>query len=183
MEEIFSIVSSENEEIVLEKLDSLSLGRLPKLRSFSYEEEVGSTSDEERQMKDTLMPLSDGKVQLILEEQEALETLTNTMVEPPAGNTAQHRRDMETYQTWKRRTVCSHNDAKQLLNSFTPSPKSASKKLASPFRCLSLKKIDQPGEETENLQQPENDPYQDLETAYVAQICLTWEALHCQYLK
>ncbi|TXG69558.1 hypothetical protein EZV62_004493 [Acer yangbiense] len=63
----------------------------------------------------------------------------------------------------------------------TPSPKSASKKLASPFRCLSLKKIEQPGEETENLQQPENDPYQDLETAYVAQICLTWEALHCQY--
>ena len=43
------------------------------------------------------------KVQLILEEQEALETLTNTMVEPPVGNTAQHRRDMETYQTWKRK--------------------------------------------------------------------------------
>ncbi|TXG69501.1 hypothetical protein EZV62_004436 [Acer yangbiense] len=35
---------------------------LPKLRSFSYEEEVGSTSDDERQMKDTLMPLFDGKV-------------------------------------------------------------------------------------------------------------------------
>ncbi|KAK2653182.1 hypothetical protein Ddye_013038 [Dipteronia dyeriana] len=63
----------------------------------------------------------------------------------------------------------------------TPSPKSASKKLASPFRCLSLKRIEQPGEETEVLQQPENDPYLDLETAYVAQICLTWEALHCQY--
>ncbi|TXG69557.1 hypothetical protein EZV62_004492 [Acer yangbiense] len=62
MEEIFSIVGSENEEIVLEKLDTLSLGRLPKLRSFSYEEEVGSTCDEERQMKDTLMPLFDGKV-------------------------------------------------------------------------------------------------------------------------
>ncbi|KAL9304597.1 hypothetical protein ACSQ67_021860 [Phaseolus vulgaris] len=28
---------------------------------------------------------------------------------------------------------------------------------------------------------PENDPYQDIETAYVGQICLTWEALHCQY--
>ncbi|TXG69496.1 hypothetical protein EZV62_004431 [Acer yangbiense] len=62
MEEIFSIVGSKNEEIVLEKLDSLSLGRLPKLRSFSYEEEVGSTCDEERQMKDSLMPLFDGKV-------------------------------------------------------------------------------------------------------------------------
>ena len=28
------------------------------------------------------------KVQLILEKQEALETLTNTMVEPPNGSTA-----------------------------------------------------------------------------------------------
>ncbi|TXG69555.1 hypothetical protein EZV62_004490 [Acer yangbiense] len=55
------------------------------------------------------------------------------------------------------------------LTPSTPSPKSASKKLASPFRCLSLKKIEQPEEETENLQQPENDPYQDLETAYELQ--------------
>ncbi|TXG69540.1 hypothetical protein EZV62_004475 [Acer yangbiense] len=63
MEEIFSIVGSENEEIVLEKLESLDLGNLPKLRSFTYdEEEVGSTCDEERQMKDSLMPLFDGKV-------------------------------------------------------------------------------------------------------------------------
>ncbi|KAL6496860.1 hypothetical protein OROGR_028789 [Orobanche gracilis] len=63
----------------------------------------------------------------------------------------------------------------------TPSPRSASKKLGSPFGCLSLKKIDAPEEETEHLQQPVNDPYQDLETAYVGQVCLTWEALHCQY--
>ncbi|OMO76068.1 Ribosomal protein L34Ae [Corchorus capsularis] len=66
-------------------------------------------------------------------------------------------------------------------NFSTPSPKSASKKLSSPLRCLSLKKIEEPDEETENLQLPINDPYQDIETAYVAQICLTWEALHCQY--
>ncbi|XVE91115.1 hypothetical protein DITRI_Ditri20bG0129200 [Diplodiscus trichospermus] len=66
-------------------------------------------------------------------------------------------------------------------NPSTPSPKSASKKLASHLSCLSLKKIEEPDEETEHLQQPVNDPYQDLETAYVAQICLTWEALHCQY--
>ncbi|GJX84014.1 putative ribosomal protein L34Ae [Tanacetum coccineum] len=35
----------------------------------------------------------------------------------------------------------------------------------------------------EQLQQhqPENDPYLDLETSYVSQLCLTWEALHCQY--
>ncbi|KAL6561114.1 hypothetical protein OROMI_016715 [Orobanche minor] len=63
----------------------------------------------------------------------------------------------------------------------TPSPRSASKKLGSPFGCLSLKKIEAPEEETGHLQQPVNDPYQDLETAYVGQVCLTWEALHCQY--
>ncbi|KAJ0075185.1 hypothetical protein Patl1_35178 [Pistacia atlantica] len=63
----------------------------------------------------------------------------------------------------------------------TPSPKSTSKKLASPFRCLSMKKIEEPEEETEHLQQPARNAYQDLETAYVAQMCLTWEALHCQY--
>ncbi|KAK7349067.1 hypothetical protein VNO77_06124 [Canavalia gladiata] len=63
----------------------------------------------------------------------------------------------------------------------TPSPRSASKKLASPLRCLSLKKFEAPDDETEHLQQPENDPYHDIETAYVGQICLTWEALHCQY--
>ncbi|KAF2309202.1 hypothetical protein GH714_001163 [Hevea brasiliensis] len=64
---------------------------------------------------------------------------------------------------------------------LNPSPRSASKKLTSPFRCLSLKKVEEPEDETEHLQQPWNDPYQDLEMAYVAQVCLTWEALHCQY--
>ncbi|CAK7323766.1 unnamed protein product [Dovyalis caffra] len=63
----------------------------------------------------------------------------------------------------------------------TPSPRSASKKLSSPFRCLSLKKMEEPEDETEHLQQVQNDPYQDIETAYVAQLCLTWEVLHCQY--
>lgn len=63
-----------------------------------------------------------------------------------------------------------------------PSPRSTSKKLTSPLRCLSLKKFEGPDDdEMEHLQQPENDPYQDIETAYVGQICLTWEALHCQY--
>ncbi|KAL7162900.1 hypothetical protein ACSBR2_043216 [Camellia fascicularis] len=63
----------------------------------------------------------------------------------------------------------------------TPSPRSASKKLSSPLSCLSLKKIEEPEDETEHLQQPQNDPHQDLETAYVAQVCLTWEALHSHY--
>ncbi|GMN62650.1 hypothetical protein TIFTF001_031717 [Ficus carica] len=63
----------------------------------------------------------------------------------------------------------------------TPSPRSTSKKLTSPLRCLSLKKIEEPEDETEHLQQLQIDPYHDIETAYVAQICLAWEALHCQY--
>lgn len=73
------------------------------------------------------------------------------------------------------------NDAGSHVPSTTPSPKSASKKLASPLACLSLRKFEAPEEESEHLQQPAIDPYQDLETAYVAQVCLTWEALHCQY--
>lgn len=64
----------------------------------------------------------------------------------------------------------------------TPSPKSHQlKKLTPTFRCLSLKKVKEPEDEMEHLQQPERDPYQDLETAYVAQLCMTWETLHCQY--
>ncbi|TXG56824.1 hypothetical protein EZV62_018137 [Acer yangbiense] len=61
MEEIFT-TGRENEEIVWDKLHSLSLKKLPKLRSFYSVEEVASTSDQERQMIDTHMPLFDGKV-------------------------------------------------------------------------------------------------------------------------
>ncbi|KAK1561050.1 hypothetical protein Q3G72_033902 [Acer saccharum] len=43
------------------------------------------------------------KVQYILTKQEALETITNTMVEPAARTIAQHRRDLEAYQTWERK--------------------------------------------------------------------------------
>ena len=43
------------------------------------------------------------KVQYVLEEQEALETLKNIMLEPECGNTAQHKRDLEAYQAWKRK--------------------------------------------------------------------------------
>ncbi|KAE8723427.1 hypothetical protein F3Y22_tig00012385pilonHSYRG00006 [Hibiscus syriacus] len=73
--------------------------------------------------------------------------------------------------------------AQQVKNagSINPSPKSGSKKLASPLSCLSLKKIEEPDEETRHMQQSTNDPYHDLEVAYVAQISLTWEAFHCQY--
>ncbi|CAM8898726.1 hypothetical protein QQ045_010069 [Rhodiola kirilowii] len=63
----------------------------------------------------------------------------------------------------------------------TMSPRSSHKKLPMPFRCLYLKKIKEPRDETEQLQQPVITPLQDMETVYVAQICLSWEALHCQY--
>ena len=43
------------------------------------------------------------KVQYILEEQDAVEPLTMAMVEPEAGNTAQHRRDQEAYLSWKKK--------------------------------------------------------------------------------
>ncbi|KAL5824050.1 hypothetical protein ACOSQ4_021950 [Xanthoceras sorbifolium] len=47
MEEIFTM-RRENEVIVLDQLHSLSLKKLPKLKSFCYEEEVASTSNQER---------------------------------------------------------------------------------------------------------------------------------------
>lgn len=58
-----------------------------------------------------------------------------------------------------------------------------SKKLTSPLRCLSLKKSEELDDESEQLKQLVNDPYLDLETAYVAHICLTWEALQYQYMQ
>ncbi|KAF8392798.1 hypothetical protein HHK36_021035 [Tetracentron sinense] len=61
-----------------------------------------------------------------------------------------------------------------------PSPRSASKKLVSTLGCFSLKKPEEPEDASQHLQQ-EEDAYQDFEIAYVGQICLTWEALHCQY--
>ncbi|KAL6644528.1 hypothetical protein ACP70R_016136 [Stipagrostis hirtigluma subsp. patula] len=69
------------------------------------------------------------------------------------------------------------------LNISKKSPRSASK-LASTLRSLSFKRKDELQEDCEQLQQQENedDPYQTLETAYVAQVSLCWEALHCTYV-
>ena len=41
------------------------------------------------------------KIQYLLEEQDMLETIMQPMVEPEYGTTAQHRRDMESYQAYK----------------------------------------------------------------------------------
>ena len=41
------------------------------------------------------------EIQYLLEEQDMLETIMQSMVEPEHGTTAQHRRDMEAYQAYK----------------------------------------------------------------------------------
>ena len=43
------------------------------------------------------------KIQYVLEEQEVLEVLTMSMDEPEEGTTAQHRRDREAYEAWKKK--------------------------------------------------------------------------------
>ena len=43
------------------------------------------------------------KVQYVLEEQEVKETLFHLMEEPEQGTTAQHKRDQEAYNAWKRK--------------------------------------------------------------------------------
>ena len=43
------------------------------------------------------------KVQYILEEQDVLETLNHTVDEPEHGTYAQHIRDQEAYQAWKKK--------------------------------------------------------------------------------
>ena len=43
------------------------------------------------------------KIQYLLDEQDMLETITQPMVEPEHGNTAQYRRDMEAYKAYKRK--------------------------------------------------------------------------------
>ncbi|KAJ0985176.1 hypothetical protein J5N97_003532 [Dioscorea zingiberensis] len=63
------------------------------------------------------------------------------------------------------------------------SPRSASKKLAMTIRNLSFKKRDELQDDREHLHHSQEDPYQNLETAYVAHISLSWEALHCQYMQ
>jgi len=43
------------------------------------------------------------KIEYLLEEQEILETITQLMVELEHENTTQHKLDMESYQTYKRK--------------------------------------------------------------------------------
>ena len=40
------------------------------------------------------------KIQYLLNEQDVLETLSTTIVQPEEGNTIQHRRDREAYENW-----------------------------------------------------------------------------------
>ncbi|KAH9621752.1 hypothetical protein KSS87_008587 [Heliosperma pusillum] len=124
-----------------------------------------------------------------LEEEEEEEGETSSSEGRDMGSQVEHLYcDFESiYEKYCERMLFFDRISAQQLNEAdpkspsTPSPRTPSRKLASPFRCLSLKKIEEPDSETEQLQQPDNSPYQDLETAYVAHVCLTWEALHSQY--
>ncbi|CAA6662361.1 unnamed protein product [Spirodela intermedia] len=81
--------------------------------------------------------------------------------------------------------------AQKLLNAgsqnvSSTSPKSAPKKLVSTIRSLSFKKkneLQEDGGQLQQQQDDEEDDYQNLETVYVAHVCLTWEALHCRYIQ
>ena len=63
----------------------------------------------------------------MLNEQEVLETLTNVMMQLENGNTAQHRRDLEAYESWVKKDRCArftmlssmHND---LIGEFEDYP-------------------------------------------------------------
>ena len=48
------------------------------------------------------------KIQYLLDELEVLETLTNSMEEPEQGNSAQNCRDLETYQSQRKKDCCAH---------------------------------------------------------------------------
>ena len=48
------------------------------------------------------------KIQYLLNEQEVLKTLTNVMMRPKNGNTAQHRRDLKVYESWVKKDRCAH---------------------------------------------------------------------------
>ena len=43
------------------------------------------------------------KIQYVLEKQDMLKIITQPMAEPEQSNTAQHKRDMEAYQAYKRK--------------------------------------------------------------------------------
>ena len=48
------------------------------------------------------------KIQYLLEEQDMLETISQSMVEPEHGMNAQHKRDMEAYQAYKCKDRVAH---------------------------------------------------------------------------
>ncbi|KAK7266213.1 hypothetical protein RIF29_18855 [Crotalaria pallida] len=136
-----------------------------------------------------LIPEEDSCPEEGVDEEEAEETNSNEWRDVEAEGQQWWRGFDAVFEKYCERMLFFDRMSSQQLNEvakgsqspLTPSPRSASKKLPSPLRCLSLKKFEELDDEMEHLQQPENDPYQDIETAYVGQTCLTWEALHCQY--
>ncbi|XP_020592559.1 uncharacterized protein LOC110033045 [Phalaenopsis equestris] len=67
-------------------------------------------------------------------------------------------------------------------NFSNQSHRSARKKLSLNLKSFSFKNRDEFQDDCEQLRSPlDDDPLQSLEISYVAQICLSWEVLHCQY--
>ncbi|PKU62045.1 uncharacterized protein LOC110108938 [Dendrobium catenatum] len=69
-------------------------------------------------------------------------------------------------------------------NYSNQSPRYATKRLSLAFKSLSFKRQYDILGDCEQLQPPVKDETNHyLETAYVSQICLSWEILHCQYIQ
>ncbi|XP_010263215.1 PREDICTED: uncharacterized protein LOC104601547 [Nelumbo nucifera] len=121
------------------------------------------------------------------EEEEEEETSSSEWKEPEVENGRPWCRFDTVYDKYCERMLFFDRMSAQQLHEAgsqlpsTPSPRSTPRKLTSALRNLSFKKREEPQDDSDHLQQKQENPLQDLETAYVAQICLTWEALHCQY--
>ncbi|KAL0909640.1 hypothetical protein M5K25_020526 [Dendrobium thyrsiflorum] len=71
-----------------------------------------------------------------------------------------------------------------LMEFSNQSPRYATKRLSLAFKSLSFKRQYDILGDCEQLQPPVKDETNhNLETAYVSQICLSWETLHCQYIQ
>ncbi|KAG6502080.1 uncharacterized protein LOC121998491 isoform X1 [Zingiber officinale] len=80
--------------------------------------------------------------------------------------------------------ITEHLKEAESLGMPNQSRRPTSKEIALGLRNISLKRQDEHRKECEYLQQlDQDDPCQNLEAAYVAQVSLSWEALHCQYLQ
>ncbi|PKA63938.1 hypothetical protein AXF42_Ash004948 [Apostasia shenzhenica] len=102
---------------------------------------------------------------------------------PPCGFEALYSKYCERMLFFDKMIV-QHLKEAESFNVLNGSPRSVTKKLALTLKSLSFKRRYEFQDDCEQLQpSQEDDPYQNLEIAYVAQLGLSWEALHCQYMQ